>query len=433
MRRFSTVSLLFASIVTLAGAPNPTFGQHGGRGSHGGSHGGGSHGGGHPHASGGGHSSHGRRGFNGGGSHGSGRSHASGGGRSSHGGGGYYGGGSRGGGHSPAGGGGRGSRGGGGFQGGEGSHGSGGGHSVGRSPRSGIRAGPQQGGSGSPRPANEFNHSAHPSSSRAFGAHGSTVGDGQWHSFGSGGSSSFATARGPSPTVGDGQWHSFGNHGSPSVKAGGGPSSSWQGGAARSWNGQGRQMPANNSGPAAFSRSATPTWASNRGSTGSDRRLAEPSPKTTGSAISTSRVLSNIENARFSNSGVSRFSSSNSRFGSHVPQFETPALGGRHQFRGGETSFGRESSFGRDAFSFVPDLLGLALAFGTFGSRGFGLFGLGLNLLGSGFDGFGGNGGYGGSGGYGPDCVSGWTPGLVSPYWGPGVITYPLEDLTCVQ
>jgi hypothetical protein len=78
-------------------------------------------------------------------------------------------------------------------------------------------------------------------------------------------------------------------------------------------------------------------------------------------------------------------------------------------------------------------LLGLALAFGSFGSRGFGLLGLGLNLLGSGFDSFGGNGGYGGSGGSGPYCGAGWTPGLVSPYWGPGVISYPVEDLTCVQ
>jgi hypothetical protein len=434
--KFSPVSLLFASIIALALActPNPALAQHKGShgggshgggshggGSHGGgSHGGGSHGGGRSHASGGGHSSHGGGGLHGGGSHGSGRSHASGGGRSFHGG---------------------------------GSHGSGGGHSVGRSSHSGVPAGPQQRGGGSHGKAPALNHSTRPSSSRGSGAHTPTVSSGQWHSFGNRGNSSFTAARGPSTSVGDGQWHSFASRGNSSVTTPRGPSNSWQGGAVRSWNGQGHQMPGNNLGSTAFSRSAASARTSNRALTGSDRRFVEPSRRTTGSAISTSRVVSNIDHSRFGISGTNRFSFSNSQFGSHVPRFERPEFGGHHEFRGGESNFGfgRESSFGGDAFSFFPDLLGLALAFGSFGSRGFGLPGLALNLLESGFGSNGGYGSYdGGSGGYGGyaggyggdggfdggygDCVSsGWNPGPVSAYWGPGVIPYPAESLTCLR
>jgi hypothetical protein len=147
---------------------------------------------------------------------------------------------------------------------------------------------------------------------------------------------------------------------------------------------------------------------------------------------------------------MNRFSFSNSRFGSHVPRFERPEFGGHHEFRGGESNFGfgRESSFGGDAFSFFPDLLGLALAFGSFGSRGFGLPGFGLpglalNLLESGFGGdsgygdYGGgsgfDGGYAGSAGYGACVGSSWTPSPVPPYWAPAVIPYPAQILTCPQ
>jgi hypothetical protein len=149
-------------------------------------------------------------------------------------------------------------------------------------------------------------------------------------------------------------------------------------------------------------------------------------------------VLSNIDHSRFGNSATNRFSFSNSRFGSHVPRFERPEFGGRHEFRGGESNFGfgRESSFGGDPFSFFPDLLGLALAFGSFGSRGFGSLGLGLNLLNPGFGGDSGYGSYGSSGGYGDygaSIGSGWPPVSVSPYWGPGMIPYPADNLTCPQ
>ncbi len=196
-------------------------------------------------------------------------------------------------------------------------------------------------------------------------------------------------------------------------------------------------MPGNNLNSAKFSRTAPPTWASNRGITQSDRRFTERSPIATGSSISTSRALSNFENYRFSNSSANRSSFSNSRLGSQVSLFLGPKFGGRHQFLGGERSFGRESSFGGDTISFFPNLLGLALAFGNFGSRGFGLLGLGLNLLSSGFGGDsgyarnGGSGGYGDYGGYGALGGYGRTPGPISPYWGPGVITFPAENLTC--
>lgn len=157
-----------------------------------------------------------------------------------------------------------------------------------------------------------------------------------------------------------------------------------------------------------------------------------------------------MDHSRFGNSATNQFSFSNSRFGSHVQRFERPEFGDRHEFRSGESNFGfgRESSFGADAFSFFSDLLDLALAFGSFGARGFGLPGFGLpglalNLLESGFSDFGngsgyggsygGDGSYSGSGGY--DTYGGciWTPGPVSPYWNPGVIPYPAPIFTCYQ
>ncbi|MGH9713207.1 MAG: hypothetical protein ACRD5M_07905 [Candidatus Acidiferrales bacterium] len=135
-------------------------------------------------------------------------------------------------------------------------------------------------------------------------------------------------------------------------------------------------------------------------------------------------MLSNIEHTRFGNSPSSLSSFSNSRFAPHESRFERPQFGGRNDFHGGER-FGRrgfgggrdfygggrgfvqESSFGGDGFSFFPDLLDLALSFGRFGSPGFGLIGLGANLLESAIgadSGYGGgSGGYGDYGGYGGD------------------------------
>ena len=389
MMRFSPVSLLFTCVAALVlnCTSNPALAQHRGKGSNGGSHGSGSHGGssrsgGRSHSGGGGHIFHGGGGSQRGDSHARGHFHSSSGGSRF--------------------------RGGTGFHAGGGSHGSGSAHIFGRNFRSGVPAGPPQRGGGSPGTASALDHRAGSSSSNAFGAHGSANSDGQWHSFGSRGNSSVTIARGPSPSVGDGQWHSFGSRGNSSVTTARDPSSSWRAGETRSWGGQGHQMPGNNLNSAKFSRSTPPTGASNRGITQSDRRFTEPSPIVTGSTISTSRALSNFENYRFSNSSANRSSFSNSRLGSHVSLFLGPKFGGRHQFLSGERSFGRESSFGGDTFSFFPNLLGLALAFGSFGSRGFGLLGLGLNLLNSGFGGDNGyarngvgSGGYGDYGGYG--------------------------------
>lgn len=455
MIKFSLLNLLFASIVALALActPNQVQAQHRGRGSHGGSRGGSSHVGSHSHGSGGARASHGGGKFHGGGgSRGSVRSHTGGGKASSHGGGAFHGSGS--------------------------SRSGRGGHPVGRNSQSGVTAGPSPRGGRAPGLAPAFHHPADPSSSRAFGANGSgnsqwhsfgsrgnasfaaarapstSIGDGQWHSFGGRGNASFGTARGLSSSTADGQWHSFASRGNSSFTTARGPSSSWQGSATRNWGGQVHQMPGNNFGSAAFSRSAAPKWSSNRAMTGSNRRFTEPPSRTTGSAISTRRVLSNIDHSRFGNSATDRFSFSNSRFGSHVPRFERPELGGRHEFRGGGSNigFGRESSFSGEAFSFFPDLLGLALAFGSFGARGFGLPGFGLpglalNLLESGFGSIGsyggGSGGYGGyADGYGGDVGYGgydtyggcsWTPSPISPFWGPGVIPYQAENVTCPQ
>jgi hypothetical protein len=183
-------------------------------------------------------------------------------------------------------------------------------------------------------------------------------------------------------------------------------------------------MPANNSGFSSFSRNAAPMWGSSRGFAGSDHRFAESTSRASGSAISASRVLANMERTRFGNSAARWPSFSNDRLGSHFSGFESPEFGGRHQFGGGERFFDGDSSFGGDPFSILRDLLGFALTIGSFGTRGFGLVGLGVNLLESGFSSSGGYGGYGGSG---------WTTVPVSPYWSPGMIYYPSGNLIYPQ
>jgi hypothetical protein len=397
MTKFSPASLVFASLLSLAlsCAPNPAFAQHGGRGSHGGSHGGsshggGSHGGGHFHGGGGGHSSHGGGGFHGGSSHGSGHFHAGGGGYSSRSSGGF-----------------RSS-----------------GNFSGRNSRSGMSGGHSQKGAGSRVTAPNFNHSSRLSSSRGLEVHDSGTHYSGWRSFGNRVNSSAITARGSSTFASDAQWHSFGNRGNSSFTAVRGSLNSWQGGGERSWGGQSRQMPANNSGFSSFSRNAAPMWGSNRGFAGSERRFAEPASRASGSAIPASRVLANMERTRFGNSAARWPSFSNDRLGSSFSGFESPEFGGRHRFGGGGRFFDGDSSFGGDPFSILRDLLGFALTIGSFGTRGFGLVGLGVNLLESGF---GNSGGYGGYGGF--AC----TPGPIAPYWGPGMISYPAGNLVCPQ
>ena len=308
MSKFSPASLVFASLFSLAlsCAPNPAFAQHGGRGSHGGSHGGsshggGSHGGGHFHGGGGGHSSHAGGGFHGGSSHGSGHFHAGGGGHSS--------------------------RSSGGFR--------SGGNSKIRNSRSAMSGGHSQKSAGSRVTAPNFNHSSRLSSSRVLEAHDSSAHYSGWRSFGNRSNSSAIAARGSSTFASDAQWHSFGNRGNSSFTAARGSLNSWQGGGERSWNAPSRQMPANNSGFSSFSRNAAPMWGSSRGFAGSDRRFAEPASRASGSAISASRVLANMERTRFGNSAARWPSFSNDRLGSNFSGFESPEFGGRHRFGGG--------------------------------------------------------------------------------------------------
>jgi hypothetical protein len=146
-------------------------------------------------------------------------------------------------------------------------------------------------------------------------------------------------------------------------------------------------------------------------------------PRST-SSFNSNRGLSNFGNSRFGHSGFGHSSFSNSRTRPRVPQFGSPRFGGARQFDWGATSFNRETSFGGDDFSFIPDLFDLALDLGGFGLRGFGLlgpgltgFGLrGLDLLGAGL------------GGFSPNA------GLESQQWVPGSSfypAYPAENLTC--
>ncbi len=82
------------------------------------------------------------------------------------------------------------------------------------------------------------------------------------------------------------------------------------------------------------------------------------------------RRLSNSRNSRYRNSAFDHSSFSNSRIGSSVPMFGSSRFAGAHHFDSGAASFNRESSFGGGDFSFIPDLLGLALNLGGFGLRG---------------------------------------------------------------
>jgi hypothetical protein len=131
-------------------------------------------------------------------------------------------------------------------------------------------------------------------------------------------------------------------------------------------------------------------------------------------------ALSNFGNSRFGNSSFGRSSFSNARIRSSARHFGGSRFGGDHPFDWGASSFGREASFGRDEFSFVPDLFGLALDLGAFGLRSLGMLGSGLNgfgvgglnLLGSGLAGF------------------NLDAGLESRQWGPGPILYPTGNLT---
>ncbi len=427
MTRSSYLSLLFGAILLLSLCCTPAVaahGQHGGHSSHGGSHGGGSHGGGHAHASGGSHHSHASGGSHGGGSRGISHSRSSGGGHSSH--------------RSGA------------------SRGSSG-HSHSRSSSSEAKS--ARAPKSSAKAPSSFERSPSRSPSSVTRSQSISSGNDNFRSFGNRTNTSFSTGRGSSALSANSPWHSFGNR-ENSVGTGRessaasrdtqwrsfgnrnnsfgaterGSMNSWQGGSARSGNGDSHEMAANREWNT-FSRGAANSEMPNRGLSNPDRGFGENSTRAGGSsAMSANRVLANFEHTRFNNSFAGRRSFGNSQFGSDFSRFGNEGFDGRRGFGFGGTSFNPESSFGWDPFSFIPDLLNLALTIGSFGARGFGAFGpigLGLNLFGSllsDIDNYGYNDySYGYSGFAQPQCqvVPVWTPGIFYPY--------PAETLVCAQ
>jgi hypothetical protein len=252
-------------------------------------------------------------------------------------------------------------------------------------------------------------------------------GNSQWHSFGNSRNGFDAAGRGSSSIARDDHFHSFGNRGSAIGSTARGETNSFRGGEG-SFDGNSRGAPANAAGWNTFSRGSANAGTSHRGLSNLDRGFAGTTSHAGGTAISANRVMANIEGNRFNNFtgnrfGVSQFGMTDSRFGG-------PEFGDRRGFGGGPF-FDSGPSFGADLFSFLPNLLNLASAAGSFGVRGFAPIGLGLNLLGSVLSDVGSydNGGYG-YGDYGiyapPACqlVHVWNP---IPFFYP----YPSETLVC--
>ncbi len=321
--------VLFTSIVALAltGAPNAVFGKH---------HGGGSHGGG------------------------------------SRGGGGFH----------------SGKRGGGGF------HGGGGGHSGGKSFLSVRSAAPRQTGGGSSRRFGGLTPRAN-SNSAYFGGHMAGSNGPRRINASAGGrlgsSDVRAMAAGTRATG-----MNFGSNRPPSVAS---PARSWssQGpssrastprstssfdsnrppsavSASRSWSRQGPSSGAATPRSASsFNPNRPPSAASAaRSWSGQGPSSRASTPKST-SFFDQNRGLGNFGDSQFGNYSFGRSSLSYARNESSVRHFGGSRFGGARQFELGATSFNRETSFGGDDFSLVPDLFGLALNLGGFGLRGLGL------------------------------------------------------------
>ena len=133
------------------------------------------------------------------------------------------------------------------------------------------------------------------------------------------------------------------------------------------------------------------------------------------------RRRSSFENSRFGHSGIGHSSSSHSRAWSSAHRHGNSQFDGAHPFDWGAASFNRETSYGGSDFSFFPDLFGLALDLGGFGLRSLSLLGsglnafgpLGINLLGSAL------------------ANSNSDLGMDSPQWGPGPAFYPTGNLAC--
>jgi hypothetical protein len=150
------------------------------------------------------------------------------------------------------------------------------------------------------------------------------------------------------------------------------------------------------SAPRSWSRQTQSPWASlsrsrlsfnpNRPpATGSASRSWSRQTQSSWASLSRSRLsfnpnrrLSNSRNSGFGNSAFGHFSFSNSRVGSSIPIFGSSRFAGAHHFDSSVDSFNRESSLDGGDFSFIPDLLGLALNLGGFGLRGLALLGSSL-------------------------------------------------------
>jgi hypothetical protein len=168
-------------------------------------------------------------------------------------------------------------------------------------------------------------------------------------------------------------------------------------------------------------RPASTTWSGgNRSFSGNASRPP--------SSFHVNRGLSNFRNTRFGDSRSGSSSFADARFGSYGSSIGRSRFAGRHQLDRGGTPFGREASFGGNDFSFVPDLFGWALGLGTLAVSGLDLLGPGLTafgLRGVGFLGWGLL-----------NSVSGESSGDAnppSPYLAPCPTLYPTGNWVCPQ
>jgi hypothetical protein len=239
---------------------------------------------------------------------------------------------------------------------------------------------------------------------------------------------------------------SFNSNWPPSTGSG---SRSWPGQGQSSWANTPRSIASFNSNRAPIAGSGSRSWAGQRQSSwartprsisssnsnrpptaGSGSRSWSGSSQSLSASLLNSRLSfnpnhrqSNSGNSRFGNSTFGHSSFSNSRFGSRVPRDGSSRFDGAHHFDSGTGSFNQDSSFGGGDFSFLPDLLGLALNLGRFAVPGLGLLGSGLGglgepalgLLGSGLASF------------------SQDAGLESQQWGPGQAFNSTPNLTCPQ
>jgi hypothetical protein len=133
------------------------------------------------------------------------------------------------------------------------------------------------------------------------------------------------------------------------------------------------------------------------------------------------RRRSSFESSRSGNSGIGHSSFSHSRAWSGARRHGNSQFDGAHPFDWGAASFNRETSYGGSDFSFFPDLFGSALDLGGFGLRSLSLLGtglnafgpLGINLLGSAL------------------TNSNSDLAMDSPQWGSGPAFYPTGNLAC--